>query len=296
LTSGSLALLSWNIQWGRGMDGRVDLERTARVLSACAADVICLQEVAVNHPGLPGGADEDQPARLRRFFPGYEAAYAPASDLPDGSGGRRQFGQMILSRYPLLQVFRHLLPWPADPGVPSMPRVALEAAVATPGGVLRVVTSHLEFYSASQRAAQVEALRQLQLEAHRHAALSRSAAETDPPFAVLPRGSFAVFCGDFNCPAGATEHGRMQAPIAVDVPRLVDAWTLVHPGVPHAPTAGVHGGGFTAGPACYDFCFVSENLRVAGIEVDSTTDASDHQPVLLRLVSPLMCSSAGLMT
>jgi endonuclease/exonuclease/phosphatase family metal-dependent hydrolase len=274
----------------------VDLERTARVVRACAADVICLQEVAVNHPGLPGGAGEDQPARLRGFFPGYQSAYAPASDLPDGSGGRRQFGQMILSRYPLLQVFRHLLPWPADPGVPSMQRVALEATVAAPGGPLRVVTTHLEFYSASQRAAQVEALRQLQMDAHRHAVLSRSAAEADPPFAVLPRGGLAVFCGDFNCPAGAPEHGRMQAPIAADVPRLVDAWTLAHPGEVHAATAGVHGASFTAGPACYDFCFVSENLPVAGIEVDAATAASDHQPVLLRLASPLMCPSAALMT
>jgi len=245
--------------------------------------VVCLQEVAVHQPGLPGGADEDQPARLRQLLPGYESAFAAGSDLPDGQGGRRQFGVMVLARRPLLQVLRHQLPWPADPGVPSMPRVALEVAVDLPGGPLRVVTTHLEYYSARQRAAQVEALLQIQADGHRHGVLPRSAAETDPPFRVLPRGQAAVFCGDFNFLAGSPEYECLQRPIAEDVPRLVDAWELAHPGLPHAPTAGVHGG-FTPVPICCDFCFVSEQLAVAGMQVTADTDVSDHQPLLLTLV------------
>lgn len=278
-----MRIVSWNIQWGRGIDGRVDLARPVALLKAANADVICLQEVAVHHPRLPGGADEDQPKRLADLLPGYEAIYGIGSDLADGAGGRRQFGNLILSRLPVLQVFRHLLPCPPDPGVPGMPRVAVEAVVAAPIGPLRVVTTHLEYYSALQRAAQVEALRQLQLEGHRHAVAPRSNAESDPPFAVLPRGEFALFCGDFNFPAGAPEHLRMQEEIAAEVPSLVDAWTVVHPGKPHAPTAGVHLATFTAGPACYDFCFVSENLRqrVVDFGVDLATDASDHQPLTI---------------
>jgi endonuclease/exonuclease/phosphatase family metal-dependent hydrolase len=280
-----MRIVSWNIQWGRGVDGRVDLDRAVRLLKAFDADVICLQEVAVHHPGLPGGADEDQPAHLSGLFPGYEAIYGVGSDLTDGAGGRRQFGNLILARPPVLQVFRHLLPWPADPAVPSMQRVAVEAVIDAPCGALRVVTTHLEYYSAAQRAAQVEALRQIYADGHRHARAPRSGAELDPPFAVLPRGEFAVYCGDFNSSAGAPEHERTQAELAPDVPRLVDAWTIAHPGEPHAPTAGVHLASFTAGPACYDFMFVSENLRdrVAAVAVDGRTDASDHQPVLLEL-------------
>ena len=280
-----MRVLSWNIQWGRGIDGRVDLARTAAVIRGCDADVVCLQEVAINHPDLPGGAAEDQVARLGELLPGYAGVYGPGSDLPDGCGGRRLFGQMILSRLPLLQVFRHLLPFPPDPAVPAMQRVALEAVVAAPFGAMRVVTTHLEYYSALQRAAQVEFLRELQALGHRHAAAPRSAAETDPPFAVLPRGEFALFCGDFNSPAGSAEHVRMQQPIAGDVPRLVDAWSVAHPGQPPSPTAGVHAATFTSGPATYDFIYVSENLapRVAGIDVDVDTQASDHQPVLLTL-------------
>lgn len=280
-----ISILTWNIQWGRGMDGHVDLDRLTRQMRAFDPAVICLQEVAVNHPGLPGGAGDDQVAGLRARLPGCEAIYGAGSDLTDGQGGRRWFGVLILSRWPVLQAFRHLLPWPPDPAVPSMPRVAVEAVIDCPGGPLRVVTTHLEYYSACQRIAQIDALRQIQAEGHRHGMTPRSAAETDPPFAVQPRGEGAVFCGDFNFPAGAPEHGRMQEYIAADVPRLQDAWAMAHPGEPHAPTAGVHGAGFTAVPACYDFFFVSENLadRVVDVRVDRETDASDHQPVLLWL-------------
>lgn len=280
-----MRLLSWNIQWGRGIDGRVDLARTAAVIRRCDADVVCLQEVAVNHPGLPGGAGEDQAARLAALLPGHAAVFGAGSDLPDGAGGRRLFGELILSRLPLLQVFRRLLPWPADAAVPSMQRVAVEAVIEAPFGHLRVVTTHLEYYSETQRAAQVEFLRELQADGHRHAVAPRSGAETDPPFVVLPRGEFAVFCGDFNCPAGSKEHVRMQQPIAADVPRLLDAWRVAHPAVPPAPTFCVHDRSFLAVPATYDFCFVSANLapRVAGVEVDGACAASDHQPVLLTL-------------
>ena len=280
-----MRIVSWNIQWGRGMDGRVDLARTAEWLRAVDADVMCLQEVAVHQPGLPGGADEEQPKRLAGLFPDHEAIYGIGSDLTDGAGRRRQFGNLILSKLPILQAFRHLLPSPPDPGVPSMQRVAVEAVVNTPCGALRIVTTHLEYYSALQRAAQVEALKALQLEGYRHALMPRSSAETDPPFAVQPRGEYSVFCGDFNFPAGAPEHLRLQDDIAVGVPRLVDAWALAHAGEPHAPTAGVHVATFTAGPECYDFFFVSDNLdgRVVNVAVDARTDASDHQPVLLEL-------------
>jgi len=54
----NLKVLSWNIQWGRGIDGRVDLARTAAVAREFDADMLCFQEVAVNHPDLPGGAGD----------------------------------------------------------------------------------------------------------------------------------------------------------------------------------------------------------------------------------------------
>jgi endonuclease/exonuclease/phosphatase family metal-dependent hydrolase len=282
-----MRILSWNTQWGRGTDGCVDLARTAAMAHAYDADVLCLQEVAVNHPDLPGGAPMDQAAWLAGLFLGYEAIYGIGSDLPDGLGGRRQFGNLILSRRPILQVFRHLLPWPADPAVPSMQRAALEVSIAAPelpGGALRVVTTHLEYYSALQRAAQIEALRGICDAGWRQAVAPRSTAEADPPFAVLSRGEGCVLCGDFNSPVGSPE----QAPLTRqgEAPALVNAWPLVHGAVPPAPTFGVHDHRYITVPACYDACFVSANLadRVRDIHVDSGSLASDHQPVILDLL------------
>ncbi|MCX7896676.1 MAG: endonuclease/exonuclease/phosphatase family protein, partial [Rhodocyclaceae bacterium] len=257
-----MRIVTWNIQWGKGLDGRVDLARIAHVAQAFDADVYCFQEVAVNHPDLVGSA-VDQVAQLQGLFLGFEAIYGVGSDLSDGLGGRRQFGNLILSRRRVLQAFRYLLPWPVDAAVPSMPRVAVEAVIEAtefPGGALRVITTHLEYYSSRQRAAQIGALREICAEGWRHAQSPRSRDESDAPFAVLPRGEGCVLCGDFNCVSGLEELSPLRAPAEANGLPLLDAWQLVHADVPHAPTVGVHEASFSAGPQTYDFFFVSANL------------------------------------
>src|SRR6185503_7008033 len=128
LISPIVKLISWNIQWCRGVDGKVDPARIARVTQElCDPDVICFQEVAENYDSLAGSAGENQPALLEAHFRGYSVHFACAVDVPDGKGGRRRFGNMVLSRLPVRQVFNHSLPWPAETAVPNMPRVALEA-------------------------------------------------------------------------------------------------------------------------------------------------------------------------
>lgn len=281
-----MRILSWNIQWGRGLDGKVDLARSAAVARDFDPDVLCLQEVAVNHRGLPGGAAMNQPEWLAGLFLGYEAAYGAGSDLPDGLGGRRQFGNLILSRRPILQVFRHLLPWPAEEGVPSMQRVAVEAVIDAPeypGKALRVITTHLEYFSATQRAAQCAALRAIADDGWQHAIHLASGEELDPPFAVLPRGEGCVLCGDFNSPVGAPEHEALLQSGAA--PAFVNAWQIAQGAVTPAPTFGVHEQRYVKEPSCYDAFFISENLSdsVVDVIVDQGTMASDHQPILLVL-------------
>ena len=164
-----MQLVTWNIQWGLGIDDRVDLARVVGDARAFADfDVLCLQEVASNYPALKGGAGDDQFAALAALLPGFTAVPGIAVDVA-APGGRRAFGNMILSRLPVLQVLRSQLPWPADPAVRSMPRLLLEALLETPSGPLRVMTTHLEYYSLRQRTAQVEALRARHAEACGHA-------------------------------------------------------------------------------------------------------------------------------
>ncbi|MBI3372471.1 MAG: endonuclease/exonuclease/phosphatase family protein [Betaproteobacteria bacterium] len=280
-------LIQWNIQWCRGLDGKVDPRRIVESARTFADfDVLCLQEVAINFPALAGSVGEDQAAALSAVLPEYEALYAAAVDVPGEHGVRRRFGNMIFSRFPVRQVFRHALPWPADDDIPSMPRVALEAVIDSPLGALRVITTHLEYYSATQRDAQIGRLRGLHAEACGHARARPSAEYRDGPFQRFPRPVPAILCGDFNLPGGPADpaYARLQEPIGSDTPRFVDAWQHAHPGVAHPPTFCVHEHGHADTPYCCDFVFVTEDLvpRLKNVTIDSETQASDHQPVIVE--------------
>ncbi len=283
-----MKIVTWNIQWGRGSDGRVDLARVVRAARETdELDLLCLQEVAVGFPGLPGSLGGDQVASLRALMPDFEAVYGIATDMSGAEGGRDLFGNVILSRLPLRQVFRHLLPWPADPAAPSMQRMALEAVVEAPWGPLRVVTTHLEHYSARQRLAQVGALRALHAEASAHARdPHHGKAGRGSPFETAPRPAAAVICGDFNFEPGSSEHAAMLAPFQDATPALCDAWRVANGTSPHAHTVGLHGAEWPGRPYCCDFFFLGEDLkdRVHRLEVMQHTDASVHQPVMIELI------------
>lgn len=289
-----MRIVSWNIQWGRGADGKVELSRTVEAIRAMGADgdgpdVVCLQEVARDLPGLAGGRQEDGVTLLAAAFPRHEAAFGAGLDVPDGKGGRARFGNLILSRRQVGQVFRHLLPAPADPGVSWMQRVCVEAVVSAPWGWLRVLTTHLEYYSARHRLAQVRALRAVQEEVAGHACARRAeeggAVEVNPAFAPRPRPVSAVLCGDFNCEPESAEYALMGAPLAYGVPAWRDAWRIAHGAKDHAPSVGLHGAEWPDRRYCCDFFFVSEDLapRVAAVTVNAATPVSDHQPVILDL-------------
>jgi endonuclease/exonuclease/phosphatase family metal-dependent hydrolase len=68
-----MRVLSWNVQWCRGMDGSVEPKRIAAEARRADPDVFCLQEVARNFPEMAGSAGEDQVEVLQREMPGYEA-------------------------------------------------------------------------------------------------------------------------------------------------------------------------------------------------------------------------------
>jgi endonuclease/exonuclease/phosphatase family metal-dependent hydrolase len=280
-----MKLITWNIQWGRGIDGRVDLERIVRHARAMADfDVICMQEIADNFPGLEGNDDRDQFALLAALMPGYTMVSGFGVDLQgEGGGRRRRFGNAIFSRYPVLAVRRHALPWPADPGREAMPRVAVEATLQAPMGALRVTTTHLEYYSDVQRRAQAARLRQLHEEACLRAMAPGAVTADGGPFDTTPQAASAILTGDFNFPPDNPAYGEIQQAPADGAPAYRDAWPLVHGKAPHTPTFCVHSKGYSKKPYCCDFLFVSADAarRVRSVEVDSDTLYSDHQPVLL---------------
>src|SRR5918911_383307 len=85
-------LLTWNVQWCRGLDGTVDPARIVREARRLAdPDVLCLQEINVGFTDLPGSRGENQVELLRGELDGYQLFFAAAVDLP-GPHGRQRFG------------------------------------------------------------------------------------------------------------------------------------------------------------------------------------------------------------
>jgi endonuclease/exonuclease/phosphatase family metal-dependent hydrolase len=266
-----MRLLSWNVQWCRGMDGRVDPKRIAAEAKRLAdPDVFCLQEVARNFPEMEASAGEDQMDELEKAFPGYEAFFAAAIDIP-GKRGRRQFGNLVLSRLPVGRVLRHQLPWPALPDQQSMPRAAVEVVVEAPFGPLRVTTTHLEYYSATHRGAQIQRLAEL----HAEARAPHLEAKEPGSYESFERAMSAVVCGDFNLKPDDPHHRKM-----LDA-GFVDAWQALNPGTPRQATFHLHDGEQSY---CCDYIFITSDLvpRLRSLRIDAETHASDHQPVVVE--------------
>jgi len=97
-------------------------------------DVLCLQEIASNYPDLAGSSGEDQYAALARLFPRYTVVKGVATEYGPPQGDRREFGNAIVTRLPVLQAFRRLRPGRRIPSVPSMQRSAVEVVLDTRSG------------------------------------------------------------------------------------------------------------------------------------------------------------------
>jgi endonuclease/exonuclease/phosphatase family metal-dependent hydrolase len=284
-----MRVLTWNIQFGKGCDGKIDLQRIAdRIRTLGEPEVICLQEVARFVPSLGAAADRDQLSILSDLFPRHEPVYGPAVDYSRGAlGPRQQFGNLLLSRLPVLQVIHHSLPQPPDPAVKQMPRQAIEAVLDADGTPFRVVTTHFEYGSETQRLAQASYLRTVQADVERNNA-ARSSGERDGLYRHALRPDACLLCGDFNALPDDKVYSALASPIGNGATKATapcrDAWRLLRGAQGHAPTCGAYDREqWPEGGHCRDYFFVSRAAEssLTEIFVDQETDASDHQPVLL---------------
>lgn len=124
-------VVSYNIRHGRGNDGLVDLDRTARVLQALRPDIVGLQEVD-DRAARSGGIA--QAGRLGEML-GMHHAFGPFMDYQGGA-----YGMAILSRYPITST--RSIPLPEG----NEPRVALAVEVGLPDGqTLTIVNVHFDW-------------------------------------------------------------------------------------------------------------------------------------------------------
>jgi endonuclease/exonuclease/phosphatase family metal-dependent hydrolase len=127
----SLRIVTFNIQHGRGPDGRTDAGRLANALALLDADVLGLQEVDV---GVAGSQRLDQ-ARLAADATGLAVAFGPASRV----GWRGRYGNALLARGVIDEVDELELPTSSR----RDRRSALLARVTTHERTIGVATTHL---------------------------------------------------------------------------------------------------------------------------------------------------------
>jgi endonuclease/exonuclease/phosphatase family metal-dependent hydrolase len=275
-------LVTWNVQWCLGADNVLDPARIIAHARAMAdVDVLCLQEVADNFPELGQSPQGDQFRILADLMPGFQAVEGVALETRDAEGRRKRFGNMILTRLPVIQVLRHTLPWGAYP-TRNMPRGLLEVVVEAPFGPLRVMTTHLEYSHPELRRPQVEAIRAVHAQACARAATPR---EGGPhTYRLTPQPEAAILCGDVNMQPDDPMKHRIEEPFADGTPRFIDAWTHLRGAEPHPMSACIVQPSY-APPHCCDYVFTSADLapRLSLIRYDQETTASDHQPVLVTL-------------
>jgi len=121
-----LRIVTYNIHRSRGMDRRVQPERIAEVLAAVDADIIALQEVIGPGPSGSGHAESIGAAL------GMGWVMAPARELR-----RHQFGNVVLSRFPIRDHAQHDLSWEH-----SEPRNSQRAAIDVGPGRVQIYNVH----------------------------------------------------------------------------------------------------------------------------------------------------------
>lgn len=246
---GTVTVMTFNIHHGEGTDGAVDLARIARVISASGAGLAGLQEVDRNYGPRSGWAD--QAAALADLL-GWHVAYGANIDLDPPAPGRAriQYGNAVLSRHPIARWENTQLF--RSPGAEQ--RGLLHAEIDMPGVRLHVYVTHLDVFSGTDRVRQAQQVVDL-----------------------MGGNCPAVLLGDFNAPPHTPEIGRITA-------ALTDTWTAAAGGRSTAtPPAAAPAGRI-------DYIFTSTRLGAAWTRL-STDDpaASDHAPVVSRLVLPAGC-------
>jgi len=272
----TIDIVSWNIQAATGVDGVTSSKRIADDIQAFVdADVICLQEV------LRTG-ESDQVKEIASFFPDHEVYFGTAINRAHPSG-RLAFGNMVLSRLPVLQVIHHKLPEPAEPKVKNMPRQAIEVILQFNNEPLRLLTTHLEFFAAGQRAAQVRYLADRYQESRQR---FNNPAPTggNEQFESIPETNLTIYAGDFNLVVDSEDYKHLTT--STDGSALTDCWRQLYGDKPHDPTCGIFDHEqWKEGPHCRDYFFASPEMttRVTDMAVQMDTAASDHQPIKLTI-------------
>jgi endonuclease/exonuclease/phosphatase family metal-dependent hydrolase len=282
--------VSYNIQFGFGADAKFDLGRIIDAIRG--ADVIALQEVTRNSP-ING--KRDLVAEIREALPEYFAAYGPNFEAEIGSyvengkaiDVRLQFGNMILSKTPILLSRNLLLPRSRSYDKVNLQRGALEALIDTPIGPTRFYSLHLDHRGADERLRQIGFLMERLLAYPLEGGGVTGICEMGFPEPPVPETY--VVMGDFNMLPGSPEYHAVVGAVDHEF------------GVPAVSRYAVDAGALPVGDTrttCVnledpadasmykrlDYCFVHPQFahKVKSVRVDVDAVGSDHKPIWIE--------------
>ncbi len=282
--------VSYNIQYGVGLDGQYDLARICDAVRG--ADIIALQEVSRNNPRNGG---RDMVAELRDLLPDYFAVHGTNFEVDLGSAienGRavdRHFclGNMILSKTPILSSRNILLPRRRSIDKSNYQRGALEALVDTPLGPIRFYSTHLDHRGPDERLAQVRHILDRVLAYPAEGGALTGVKEFGLVEPARPES--AIVLGDFNMLDGSPEHAAVTGtsdhefglPLIAD--KLVDAAARL--GVFDHTCVNMDDPNDAASHKRIDYAFVTADLaaHLKSCRVDGDAKGSDHLPLWVEL-------------
>lgn len=285
-----MKLVTYNIQYGIGCDKKFDLARIAASLEG--ADIIALQEVTRN---FPRNAGADLVAGIAELMPDLFHVFGPAMDVDFGlldengrpANKRLQFGNMVLSRWPIAASRNLLLPRTRRFNRGNLQRSALEALVLAPSGPLRVYSVHLDHINLEERSAQIRHLKERAYAYPIEGGAITGSAEYG--FPELPCPEEFILMGDFNMVRGSPEYTLMTGDVDYAEGRQIVAH---HPVDVFSLTDGAPGGAVSwiddnkpEQSRLIDFAFVHASLsgRVRRSWIDASATGSDHLPVWFEL-------------
>ncbi len=233
--------MTFNIHHGKGNDKQINLDRIANVIKNGRADIVALNEVDKRYGKR--SHFEDQAGMLAEKLNMYHA-FSPSIRLKSANAEERQYGNGLLSRFPIVNKKLHAFDFVR--GLVEG-RSMLETTIKTNEKHIQVFVTHLSLNPFLHRKQTESIMKTLSNSEHS-----------------------SLLMGDWNMRPGSRGWRRVTE-------ELQDTWYVAGKGSGHTYSA-------NRPRMRLDYIFASSAFRVLETKVVSTDpSASDHLPVIATL-------------
>lgn len=246
----SIKVMSFNIAHGLGMNGIVDLEKTAGIIEDSCAHIIALQEVDCCFSERSAFVDQVEWLSERL---GMQAVFGANLDLEplNADEPRRQYGNAILSKYPVKYSENHLLTQVLTDFGKNEQRGVLEAVIEVKGNLITVYNTHLSLQEEELKVSIGELI------------------------GITEKRRFPrILLGDFNAPPTDGQIRRLNRHFADTFLKLKRGDAYTYP----SPYRDAETGESFKPSTRIDYIFADPELDPVQVAV-METDVSDHVPI-----------------